>query len=508
MIWNYAIQTEDSKKIIKYSKVRKVLEKMQKRTERKHRIDIVSIYREIKQEYTVYGPGEADIYDSIDRIVSGNRQDYKQAIESLIYDMKLRIKYVQKTKNQAKNKEKVSSNESYNGKTVSQIDYEIIQPIISDSIETGYDHSRLSEKEMLEMEIRNSNDTQKVEQQLAIEAEIYDQSLKSGQYDKAFSDKKYSFEEKERQEYLRDMLKTEYKLNKPYKKEILWKIKSLMESAKQIQELMEINLQKTSIPLSGETKLSTATYVKYDPYKLLLMYEKQYEITKKQFDKLSGDEKQCIQRYLQEKGIEFIPSKQDILDKVNENIQKIILERGYGQRDGQKNIVIGLTRYMSQDQISRIYSIMKAEVERRFRSVNLSDIYTQEQLEIEIYKRNRSNENPYNIKDEKKKMEYEQIMVNQENSAKCKKTLKNMQESFCASISCVRAGRKETRMSYTEICEQILQEQPLFEEAQISPDQIALLDKQTSLTTTEVKNNFLIRLMSRIREKFTNEKEK
>lgn len=479
LIMQYVEQNDESKKLVKYKKINKILQEMNKILSNKPYVSI-PMYSELKKHE---GSGlrfsgdyfeQKEIHDMLKHRVDSreSRDNVYDFLKILISEVKIinesLIKEKQEDKLQTNDKQIVkeptfNSAHDYNSRTNLSKSYER-----KEDVETK---KRIEE--------RNVNDLDTVKDIMLREEMAFDKALKKGYVSYFDLGESYTLDEKKRKEYLTEILNvaTSQKcLLEKHKRLDKYAASYMIRNAEEIEDLIVQNLLEVNFEMSSSSELYKQTLLKpkYNPHRLLEQYKKLYERYIKQFDKLPDEEKRTIIEVckIENNNIKFIPTPEDIITKINSRLQEKMIEYKVGIYPGDSGKLCGsygLTTYMKPEQIATTEYLIKQKVEEIHKPKSVTQ-YVIEQEWKKAWRLNISGISKESIREdleEQYRKENEAILKTRN------KKVKNLQYNYSTAIS---AKENENR-SLTEICREVLHEEPMFEEPKKEKESQALIEK-------------------------------
>lgn len=278
------------------------------------------------------------------------------------------------------------------------------------------EHEKVDDK----ISLKDANDIETVQSIIDNETALYEQAIKNSDYtvdlckvDIASDQKRREYIEKNI--YLRVELKNMKELENQFNKDVATE---MIVMANRITRLIVTRLEDINLNQQHFSKLHIATLKepKYNPEILLEQYKELYDKYTKQFNEMSVDDQNEVQRACKILNMKSIPSTKDIISGVNTSLKKTIIKNEIGTEldDGLK--LMGndsLTKYMNMNQIAELKKTITTN-----RNINA----THPSREDEI--------------------------------------LQRLQLCYCNVLS----TKDESNRSLTQICREVLKEEPLFEE--------------------------------------------
>ena len=465
LIMQYVRQNAESKKLVKKKKIDKILLKIDKFSKKKHYIDIPGYYDLEKCEGSRLKHISGDFFEQKDiRDKLKERIDFgRSELRNNIYDfLRFLISYV-KSKNEKKQQQEEKPQIS---------DEQTVRTDISQSYERKED---IETKERIEE--KDVNDLNIVKDVMLREEKAFDEAVKSEDRSKDFG-KSYSSAERKRKKYLKEILSVT--IEQKYMAEDCKKLdnsvagKMIMNAGKIenliVQNLLEVNFET----FSGKSELykQTLTKSKYNPHNLLEQYKKLYERYIKQFDKLSEKEKRSIAAVCENNGMKSIPSPEDIITKVNSRLQEEMVKYEVGTHQGDNGKLCGsygLTTYMKPEQIARIEKIIREKVEK----IHKPESVRQYEIDQEWNRAWRLNSSGVSKESIRKDLEEQYKKINEETLQKKTEKERNLQYNYSTAVYV----KENENRSLTQICREVLHEEPMFEEPKKEKESKALIEK-------------------------------
>ena len=477
LIMQYVRQNAESEKLVKWKKIDKILLKIDKFSKKKHYIDIPHYYDLEKREGSSLKHIRGDFFEQkeirdmlkkrIDPRRSGLRNNIYDFLRFLISDVKL----TNEKKQQQEEKPQISDEQTVRADTF-YFNYSNPRTDISQSYERKED---IKTKERIEE--KNVNDLNTVKDVMLREEKAFDEAVKSEDRSKDFG-KSYFLAEKERKAYLKEILSVT--IGQKYMAEDCKKLDNfvagrMIMNAGSIEDLIVQNLLEVNFEtFSKKSELYKQTLIKpkYNPHNLLEQYKKLYERYIKQFDKLSEKEKRSIVAVCENNGMKSIPSPEDIITKVNSRLQEKMVEYEVGTHQGDNGKLCGsygLTTYMKPEQIARTEKIIREKVEK----IHKPKSVRQYEIDQEWNRAWRLNSSGVSKESIRKDLEEQYRNINEAILQKKTEKERNLQYNYSTAVYV----KENENRSLTQICREVLHEEPMFEEPKKEKESKALIEK-------------------------------
>lgn len=482
LIMQYVKQNDESEKLVKRKKIDKILLKIDKFSREKHYIAIPDYYdlEELEGSRLKHIGGDylekKEIRDMLGKRIdsrrSGPRNNIYDFLRFLISDVKCENeKLTNEKKQQQEEKSQISDEQTVRTDTFN-FNYSNPRTDISQSYERKED---IKTKERIEE--KNANDSNTVKDIMLREEKAFDEAVKSANRSKDFG-KSYSLAEKERKAYLKEILSVT--IGQKYMAEDCKKLDnsvagSMIMNAGRIEDLIVQNLLEVNFKtFSEKSELYKQTLIKskYNPHKLLEQYKKLYERYMKQFDKLPEEEKRRIAAVCENNGMKSISSPEDIITKVNSRLQEKMVEYEVGTHQGDSGKLCGsygLTTYMKPEQIARTERIIREKVEKLHEPRSV----LQYEIDQEWNRAWRLNSSGVSKESIRKDLEEKNRKVNEAILQKKNEKERNLQYNYSTAVYV----KENENRSLTQICREVLHEEPMFEEPKKGKESKALIEK-------------------------------
>ena len=378
LIMQYVKQNDESEKLVKRKKIDKILLKIDKFSREKPYIAIPDYYdlEELEGSRLKHIGGDylekKEIRDMLEKRIdsrrSGPRNNIYDFLRFLISDVKCENKKLTNEKKQQQEEKSQISDEQTVRTDTFNFNYSNPRTNLSKSYERKEDvetKKRIEEREV--------NDLDTVKDIMLREEIAFDKSLEKGYVSYFELGESYTLDEKKRKEYLTENLSvttSQKRLSEEHKKLDNSAASSMIRDAEGIEDLIVQNLLKVNFDMSRLSELHKQTLLKskYNPHRLLEQYKKLYDKYSKQFDKIPDKEKERIKVFCENNGMDFIPSPEDIIAKINSRIQEKMIEYNVGIRPDDSGKLCGsyaLTTYMNPEQIARTEYLIKQKIEKQ-----------------------------------------------------------------------------------------------------------------------------------------------
>lgn len=480
LIMQYVRQNAESKKLVKKKKIDKILLKIDKFSRKKHYIAIPDYCdleelegSRLKHIGGDYKKGIRDMLEKrIDSRRSGPRNNIYDFLRSLISEVKCENeKLTNEKKQQQEEKSQISDEQTVRTDTFN-FNYSNPRTNLSKSYERKED---VETKKCIEE--REVNDLDTVKDIMLREEIAFDKSLEKGYVSYFELGESYTLDEEKRKEYLTEILSvttSQKRLSEEHKKLDNSAASGMIRDAERIEDLIVQNLLKVNFDMSRLSELHKQTLLKskYNPHRLLEQYKKLYDKYSKQFDKIPDKEKERIKVFCENNGMDFIPSPEDIIAKINSRIQEKMIEYNVGIRPDDSGKLCGsyaLTTYMNPEQIARTEYLIKQKIEKQ----NKPRIVTEYDIEQEWKKDWRQNIPGVSKKSIRKKLEEEYERENEATLRINKEKQRNLQYNYSVAISV----KEKMDRPLPEICREVLHEEPIFEEPKKEKKNQSLIEK-------------------------------
>lgn len=456
LIMQYCTQEEEK---IKYKKVDAIINKIYKKNKNKN-VRIPS-YRDLAERegtrlrfghlgYSTEKEITEILKERVDTYAFGaHPMEIEQFLKKLIQDVKIRNDR-QKGKNETEKK-----NEEIDIKEETRYESK------SKSSGTPYESIKKENKIREEIEEKKSNESESVEETLTREEKMYDKAIRNESMSEFDLGESYTQEERDRKNFLKSFLGIEVSLKRLSKEDIEWSTSYMCFNAKELENLIVTFLEESNFGEHSKLYDYTLCKPKYQPDKLLKQYEKLYNKYLAQFGKLDEDKKEKIKSICEINGnMEFIPSIDDIKAKVNERIEKLMIDREVGISEDDRRKVSGpgsrLTMYMKENQIANIYYKIK---EKREKIDEIRPVFDFE-VEQEWQKTMRLHESGVSKSSIRTRLEEDRDKQHEATKDKRKARYQNLQYAYAEAI--LVADKSDRTLS--QICREVLREEPKFQE--------------------------------------------
>lgn len=482
LIMQYVKQNDESEKLVKRKKIDKILLKIDKFSREKPYIAIPDYYdlEELEGSRLKHIGGDylekKEIRDMLEKRIdsrrSGPRNNIYDFLRFLISDVKCENKKLtNEKKQQQEEKSQISDEQTFRTDTFN-FNYSNPRTNLSKSYERKEDvetKKRIEEREV--------NDLDTVKDIMLREEIAFDKSLEKGYVSYFELGESYTLDEKKRKEYLTENLSvttSQKRLSEEHKKLDNSAASSMIRDAEGIEDLIVQNLLKVNFDMSRLSELHKQTLLKskYNPHRLLEQYKKLYDKYSKQFDKIPDKEKERIKVFCENNGMDFIPSPEDIIAKINSRIQEKMIEYNVGIRPDDSGKLCGsyaLTTYMNPEQIARTEYLIKQKIEKQ----NKPRIVTEYDIEQEWKKAWRLNISDVSKKSIREDLEEEYKRENEATLRINKEKQRNLQYNYSVAISV----KEKMDRPLPEICREVLHEEPIFEEPKKEKKNQSLIEK-------------------------------
>ena len=482
LIMQYVKQNDESEKLVKRKKIDKILLKIDKFSREKHYIAIPDYYdlEELEGSRLKHIGGDylekKEIRDMLEKRIdsrrSGPRNNIYDFLRFLISDVKCENKKLTNEKKQQQEEKSQISDEQTVRTDTFNFNYSNPRTNLSKSYERKEDvetKKRIEEREV--------NDLDTVKDIMLREEIAFDKSLEKGYVSYFELGESYTLDEKKRKEYLTENLSvttSQKRLSEEHKKLDNSAASSMIRDAEGIEDLIVQNLLKVNFDMSRLSELHKQTLLKskYNPHRLLEQYKKLYDKYSKQFDKIPDKEKERIKVFCENNGMDFIPSPEDIIAKINSRIQEKMIEYNVGIRPDDSGKLCGsyaLTTYMNPEQIARTEYLIKQKIEKQ----NKPRIVTEYDIEQEWKKAWRLNISDVSKKSIREDLEEEYKRENEATLRINKEKQRNLQYNYSVAISV----KEKMDRPLPEICREVLHEEPIFEEPKKEKKNQSLIEK-------------------------------
>lgn len=482
LIMQYVKQNDESEKLVKRKKIDKILLKIDKFSREKPYIAIPDYYdlEELEGSRLKHIGGDylekKEIRDMLEKRIdsrrSGPRNNIYDFLRFLISDVKCENKKLTNEKKQQQEEKSQISDEQTVRTDTFNFNYSNPRTNLSKSYERKEDvetKKRIEEREV--------NDLDTVKDIMLREEIAFDKSLEKGYVSYFELGESYTLDEKKRKEYLTENLSvttSQKRLSEEHKKLDNSAASSMIRDAEGIEDLIVQNLLKVNFDMSRLSELHKQTLLKskYNPHRLLEQYKKLYDKYSKQFDKIPDKEKERIKVFCENNGMDFIPSPEDIIAKINSRIQEKMIEYNVGIRPDDSGKLCGsyaLTTYMNPEQIARTEYLIKQKIEKQ----NKPRIVTEYDIEQEWKKAWRLNISDVSKKSIREDLEEEYKKENEATLRINKEKQRNLQYNYSVAISV----KEKMDRPLPEICREVLHEEPIFEEPKKEKKNQSLIEK-------------------------------
>ncbi len=482
LIMQYVKQNDESEKLVKRKKIDKILLKIDKFSREKPYIAIPDYYdlEELEGSRLKHIGGDylekKEIRDMLEKRIdsrrSGPRNNIYDFLRFLISDVKCENKKLTNEKKQQQEEKSQISDEQTVRTDTFNFNYSNPRTNLSKSYERKEDvetKKRIEEREV--------NDLDTVKDIMLREEIAFDKSLEKGYVSYFELGESYTLDEKKRKEYLTENLSvttSQKRLSEEHKKLDNSAASSMIRDAEGIEDLIVQNLLKVNFDMSRLSELHKQTLLKskYNPHRLLEQYKKLYDKYSKQFDKIPDKEKERIKVFCENNGMDFIPSPEDIIAKINSRIQEKMIEYNVGIRPDDSGKLCGsyaLTTYMNPEQIARTEYLIKQKIEKQ----NKPRIVTEYDVEQEWKKAWRLNISDVSKKSIREDLEEEYKKENEATLRINKEKQRNLQYNYSVAISV----KEKMDRPLPEICREVLHEEPIFEEPKKEKKNQSLIEK-------------------------------
>lgn len=482
LIMQYVKQNDESEKLVKRKKIDKILLKIDKFSREKPYIAIPDYYdlEELEGSRLKHIGGDylekKEIRDMLEKRIdsrrSGPRNNIYDFLRFLISDVKCENKKLTNEKKQQQEEKSQISDEQTVRTDTFNFNYSNPRTNLSKSYERKEDvetKKRIEEREV--------NDLDTVKDIMLREEIAFDKSLEKGYVSYFELGESYTLDEKKRKEYLTENLSvttSQKRLSEEHKKLDNSAASSMIRDAEGIEDLIVQNLLKVNFDMSRLSELHKQTLLKskYNPHRLLEQYKKLYDKYSKQFDKIPDKEKERIKVFCENNGMDFIPSPEDIIAKINSRIQEKMIEYNVGIRPDDSGKLCGsyaLTTYMNPEQIARTEYLIKQKIEKQ----NKPRIATEYDIEQEWKKAWRLNISDVSKKSIREDLEEEYKRENEATLRINKEKQRNLQYNYSVAISV----KEKMDRPLPEICREVLHEEPIFEEPKKEKKNQSLIEK-------------------------------
>lgn len=480
LIMQYVRQNDESKKLVKNKKINKILQEIDKILSKKPYVSI-PWYSELKEHkgsrlrFSGDYFEQKEIHDLLKKRVDSRRSGPRNNVYDFLRDLISEVKGINESliKEKEKQKDKLQKyDEKIVRETTFNSDYYNSRTNLSKSYERKED---VETKKRIEE--RKVNDLDTVKDIMLREEMAFDKSLEKGYVSYFELGESYTLDEKKRKKYLTEILSvttSQKRLSEEHKKLDNSAASSMIRDAKGIEDLIVQNLLEVNFDMSSLSELHKQTLLKskYNPHRLLEQYKKLYDNYSKQFDKIPDKEKERIKVICENNGMDFIPSPEDIIAKINSRIQEKMIEYNVGIRPDDSGKLCGsyaLTTYMNPEQIARTEHLIKQKIEKQ----NKPRIVTEYDIEQEWKKAWRLNISDVSKKSIREDLEEEYKRENEATLRINKEKQRNLQYNYSVAISV----KEKMDRPLPEICREVLHEEPIFEEPKKEKKNQSLIEK-------------------------------
>lgn len=474
----YCIQSDETKDTIKFKTVKTILNTINKKSNKRNiaipDYEDLTIDKSDRFEVSENWNEQKEIEKLLKSVIDscrGECSDISEFVRRIINVVKVESKNLLMEKEQQKNKSR-TDDEQLVRETIFNSDYYNSRTNLSKSYERKED---VETKKCIEE--REVNDLDTVKDIMLREEIAFDKSLEKGYVSYFELGESYTLDEKKRKEYLTEILSvttSQKRLSEEHKKLDNSAASDMIRDAEGIEDLIVQNLLKVNFDMSRLSELHKQTLLKskYNPHRLLEQYKKLYDKYSKQFDKIPDKEKERIKVFCENNGMDFIPSPEDIIAKINSRIQEKMIEYNVGIRPDDSGKLCGsyaLTTYMNPEQIARTEYLIKQKIEKQ----NKPRIVTEYDIEQEWKKDWRQNIPGVSKKSIRKKLEEEYERENEATLRINKEKQRNLQYNYSVAISV----KEKMDRPLPEICREVLHEEPIFEEPKKEKKNQSLIEK-------------------------------
>ena len=479
----YCIQSDETKDTIKFKTVKTILNTINKKSNKRNiaipDYEDLTIDKSDRFEVSENWNEQKEIEKLLKSVIDscrGECSDISEFVRRIIKAVKVENKNLLMEKEQQKNKSR-TDDEQLVRETIFNSDYYNSRTNLSKSYERKEDvetKKRIEEREV--------NDLDTVKDIMLREEIAFDKSLEKGYVSYFELGESYTLDEKKRKEYLTENLSvttSQKRLSEEHKKLDNSAASSMIRDAEGIEDLIVQNLLKVNFDMSRLSELHKQTLLKskYNPHRLLEQYKKLYDKYSKQFDKIPDKEKERIKVFCENNGMDFIPSPEDIIAKINSRIQEKMIEYNVGIRPDDSGKLCGsyaLTTYMNPEQIARTEYLIKQKIEKQNKlDLDPPRIVTEYDVEQEWNKAWRLNNSGVSKESIRKDLEEQYRNINEAILQKKTEKERNLQYNYSTAIYV----KENENRSLTQICREVLHEEPMFEELKKEKESKALIEK-------------------------------